>query len=403
LSAVRAAGVRVAPLSFAREAALGGALFLASSGTVQQYLGLGGVVAYAAGVAVAVPLATRVALPWLDNHVSGRTAAVLLVATWLVLLVAFVVVYPHANRHGVAVGSDRDDAATIATKHLLHGLYPYSTETYLGNPVSQLPGALFLDAPFVLFGNSAYENPFWLAVLLGLLVWIARDARIALAAAWIALLLSPALLREYLTGGDVLANTVAVLVFGLGCLLLGRRWRIASAVLLGVALSWRPNLAYWLPLFGAAWARRHGAREAVVLPCLALAAFAAVTLPFYLTHLHDFTPLQTANKVRRYDDVLPKSSVVVLVTTGLGACWAAWHILKARIPDLLGSAAAVQAILLGWIVVLASASEHRIDFSSLVIAYGLFFLLPVIVGTSAVLGPRGAELSSEPLASPPVP
>ena len=41
-----------------------------------------------------------------------------------------------------SAGSDRDDAANIATRHLLHLHYPYSTPTYLGNLVNQLPGAL---------------------------------------------------------------------------------------------------------------------------------------------------------------------------------------------------------------------------------------------------------------------
>ena len=115
---------------------------------------------------------------------------------------------------------------------------------------------------------------------------------------WLALALSPALLREYLNGGDVIANTAAVLAFMVGVLYLRTRWApILSAFGLGLALSWRPNLWYWAPLFFVALVRRHGWRAAVYYTALSIAVCAAVTLPFYLPHLHNFAPLLTARNV----------------------------------------------------------------------------------------------------------
>src|SRR5439155_5860118 len=163
----------------ARDAAFVLILFLASSGTVQQYLGLAGVAAYLGGLVVAVPVLERLALPFFLGRVSERRALQLALATYVVLVVAFAIVYPHANSHGATAGSDRDDAADIATRHLFHLQYPYSTPTYLGNLVSQLPGALLLDAPFVALGRSAYQNLFWLPMLFLVLRRVAGSDRVA--------------------------------------------------------------------------------------------------------------------------------------------------------------------------------------------------------------------------------
>jgi hypothetical protein len=359
-----------------RDLLFAAALFLASSGTVQQYLGLAGVAAYAVGLSLVVPLALRIALPWFERHVSERQALILAGVTFVVLVVVFAVVYPHANLHMQGHGSDRDDAANIGTRRLFHGEYPYAQPTYLGNMISQLPGAFILDAPFVAMGSSAYQNVFWIAALFVLLRWWARDSRVALAAMWLALALSPALLREYLNGGDVIANTVAMLAFMLGVLYLPTCWAPAAAAIgLGLALSWRPNLGYWLPLFLVAVARRHGWRAALGYTTVSVAVCAAVTLPFYIPHRHDFAPLLTARKVKRYDGVVPKSSVVVLGATALLALGVASRMLRGRL-SLLTGCAVLQAFLLGFVVLLASISAGKPDFSPLVLAYGLFFLVP---------------------------
>jgi len=370
-------------------------LFLASSGTVQQYLGLAGVGGYLVGLAIAVPVALRVVLPWFSARVSERRALQLAIATLVILVVALAIVYPHANVHTPGVGSDRDDAANLGTRHLFHLQYPYSTPTYLGNMVSQLPGAFILDAPFVALGSSAYQNVLWLAVLFMLLRWSARDSRKALFALWLVLALSPAFLREYLNGGDVIANTVAVLAFMLALINLPRtgRWGraapILAAVFLGLALAWRPNLWYWLPLATAALVRRYGWRSAIGYTALAAGVCAAVILPFYLPHRHDFGPALTAGKVKRYDDVLPQSSLVVLGATALLVLALTRRELR-RARTFFADCALVQVFLLGFVVLLASVQAGKPDFSSLVLAYGVFFLVPAAFALVQP-GTRGGE------------
>jgi hypothetical protein len=371
-----------------RDLLFAAALFLASSGTVQQYLGLAGVAAYAVGLSLVVPVVLRIVLPWFELHVSERQALILAGVTFVVLVLVFAIVYPHANVHTQGHGSDRDDAANIGTRRLFHGEYPYAQPTYLGNMISQLPGAFILDAPFVAMGTSAYQNVFWIAALFLLVRRLARDSRVALAAMWIALALSPALLREYLNGGDVIANTVAMIAFMLGVLYLPTRWApVVAAIGLGLALAWRPNLWYWLPLFVVAVARVRGWRAALGYTAVSLGVCAAVTLPFYLPHRHDFAPLLTVRKVKHYDDVVPHSSVLVLGTTALLTLAVAWRMLRGRM-SLLTGCAVLQAFLLGFVVVLASISDGKPDFSPLVLGYGLFFLVPA---TLAFAGTRSSE------------
>ena len=167
------------------------------------------------------------------------------------MVVAIVVVYPHANSHGVSVGSDRDDAATIGARHLLDGEFPYSERTYLGNPISQFPVGLFAAVPFVLTtGSAGYESLLWLPVLLVLMVRVARSAGSAALVAAVAFAVSPGLWRELLTGGDLIPSVTAVCA----CLaLIESPW---FWPLLGAALCWRPNLAVSTVPFLLAWRRR---------------------------------------------------------------------------------------------------------------------------------------------------
>ena len=62
--------------------------------------------------------------------------------TALLLLALFVVVYPRVNTTTPGRGSDRDEALNLAATELLDGRYAYYPATYLGNPISPLPGAI---------------------------------------------------------------------------------------------------------------------------------------------------------------------------------------------------------------------------------------------------------------------
>src|SRR5438105_4620272 len=124
----------------------------------------------------------------------------------------------------------------------MHGHFPYHQRTYLGGPISPLPGEVLLAVPFVALGKSAYQNLFWVLAFYAVLKHRVGDARMALAAMQATLGLSPTIMRDLVTGSDVLCNGIYVLLFSLLLLRCAERggaimW--VAAVLLGIGLSSR--------------------------------------------------------------------------------------------------------------------------------------------------------------------
>ncbi len=130
---------------------------------------------------------------------------------------------------------------------------------------------------------------------------------------WFTLLATPAVLRELVTGGDLIANTVYVLLFTLGMLRFrSPGWRIAAAIALGFALSTRANFVFILPLVFACLAHRERLRSAIGYVGLTTATAVAVTLPFYLHDTSHFTPLLASQKVTEFNTVIPHAKAFLL-------------------------------------------------------------------------------------------
>jgi hypothetical protein len=359
------------------------ALALPSLGTIEKYLGTAVAIAYLVGLFLAVAVAERYALPLFMRLTTESWAVWLAAATYVGLVVAFAIVYPIADRDVPGAGSDRDDAANLATNRLLDGEYPYRELTYLGNPVSQLPGALVFAVPFVLLGNSAYQNVFWIPVFFVALARHLGSARLALFASWALLALSPGVLREFLTGGDLIANGIYVVVLMLLVLLApGPRWiGPAAALALGIALSSRANFVFALPLLFAALWQRSGPRVAISRVALACVALAAVTLPFYAYNPDGFTPLTTSGKLSQFDVLAPHLHVYVLSAWVLLTLAIAVRRFDARGFLLMNRCALMQLYFLLAAVLFDSIEARRPDFSFLIPGYGLIALFFAVFGT----------------------
>lgn len=296
------------------------ALFLAalvepSVLVVYKYLGPLGVVLFvAAGAAASVAL-VRFA-PWLGVRLSTRDADVVGVLAIGAVLLATLLIYPALDVHAAMRGSDRDDALVVAASALLHGRYPYDQPTYLGNPITPMPGALLLAVPFVLARNVALLNVFWCGVLYLALRWSSGDARPA-AITLVAALLAPEVVHEIATGGDMFANGIYVGVFVLLVAILVARddahpiTRTGAAVLLGVGLSSRPTYVLVLPALFQYLRPRAGTRTAAAWLAVSVLACAAVTLPFYLTSPERFAPLHMASKLANARPLIPRADVVI--------------------------------------------------------------------------------------------
>ena len=348
-------------------------LGLPSLYSVKKFTGVVGLVLYV----VALPVGIALVRSWLSTPRLGRDIA-LLTALVAVLVVGLLVLYPLADSGRIGGGSDNDEALNLATRALVRGEDPYASETYLGNPIAVLPGALVLSAPFALFGNIAvWVNAFWLGALV-LVVWrIGRGADASASTLALGLFLCVAGLNTWIVGSDRLGNAICVLLLSIGVCALASQdhgsFPLAGcALVLGIGLSWRINFVLVVPpllAFVAVW---RGWRAAVVTGVALGAGFVVVTLPFLLADPDGFAPLRTLNKVSTSSDPILGTELVVAATT-LFSVLVALVIMRREpsLPSFLWVCALVLAApvwLLFPVVWITDGSEGAFYFAT----YGLF-------------------------------
>lgn len=225
---------------------------------------------------------------------------------WCLFALLFLLLFPLASRHTLGAGSDRGDALRLAASALLHGHYPYRAQTYLGNPITPLPGAVLLAMPFVLIGNVSLENLFWLALFLWFARWFFGNRSAAVAFLLLVLGGSAANLDDFVVGGDFLINAFYVCI-AMAIVIavndgVSAGWKqIAAAVFLGVAVDSRPVYIVVVPLLVAyVWQRCDRAAALRLLVISAIVA-ASLSVPFYLYDPLHFSPLHVTEEL----DLLP--------------------------------------------------------------------------------------------------
>ncbi len=355
----------------AKQAALALAFVLVgpSLGQVQKYAGTWGLLLYALLVFGFWILAPRF-LRGPGAIASERWAYGFAIVTGLGLLLLFLALYPLADSGIVGGGSDRDDALNLGVRELLQGRCPYHVRTYLGNPIAPLPGGLLFSLPFVLLGNSAYQNFFWLAIFFLLARRVLREARHALLLFWGLLAFSPVLLQQIVTGSDLPANSIVVLVFSWLVICAPGKWRPAAALLLGLGLAWRVSFLLLLPsLFALLW-REVGGKVALGLLGLVVGTFGSVLLPFALHAPHGISPFLEQNKFARFDDIVPYASLLVPLAAG-GYALACSHA-SADAIGFLRKSALVLAFPIVCGLILATLQAERLDLH--LADYGVSFL-----------------------------
>ena len=377
------------PVTIARRGAAASLYFLfclASSGFFYKNLGLAGVAAYAAAVAVIGGLWWRFresAQKWLD-----RRYPLWSLAFGLGLLAVFAVAYPIEDSRGPGRSSDRDDGLNIAVERMLDGQLPYYPPHPDAGPLSLFPGGILLATPFVLMGNSAYQNIFWVVVFLWLTTRRHGRRSEVLLLAGMVFALCPALQYEFISGGDMASNGIYVIV---ALSLFMRFWtranssplvRLATSVFLGLALASRPNFLFLLPLAGGGLWRWGGVGRAIGGCALVATWTAAVTLPFYLADPEGFTPLVAGNKLALIDQHFAWGSAAVAGSSALAAiACGLWMIVAERRkqePSFFGAVAWVTAVPMIATVLLYSIVESRINFSFMHPRYGLMYLFAAL-------------------------
>lgn len=275
---------------------------------ILKKIGPGPLLAWIVVVTAGAWVFTHLAGPWLASRIGLRVAVVGLAGMHLMLLAGYLAIHPAIDTDGFRLGgrefgsSDSDDALEVALAELQEGRFPYHVRTFLGNPITPLPGALLFAAPFYFAGDVGLQNVLWLGLLFGGIAWYFRAPAMACVLAAGTFVLCPNLLYHVLQGTDYISNGIYVLTFS-ALLLEAIRWRAATWVevlasaILGIALSSRLNFLVTTPLLFLALRELRGSRRAAlaVVPCVL--AFLAVTLPFYLRDPAGFSPLHTLGKL----------------------------------------------------------------------------------------------------------
>lgn len=371
-------------------------LALPGASQVEKYLGALAAIGYFVAVLLLVVFIGRVALPLFAKHIRGRRLFILETAVLCALISLFVAVYPIADaRKRIPAGADRDDALNIAVTELVNGRYPYYPRTYLDAPISPLPGALLFAAPFVLLGSSAYQNVFWMLGFYITSVLYLRSRASALLLLCTVFAFCPTVLRDYVVGSDVFANSIYVLALALLMLHAvlresARPWHgILAAVVFGVALSSRINFALLAAMVVSVIVQKRGWKTASGFAAVGAAAFVAVTVPFYLYDPGGFSPLHTLAMTAGFGDAIPLGEYVVPGTMLLLAILLPLQRMIGADHVFLRNCAIIQA----WPVVCGIAAsllenDATNGASFGYAAYGLNFLFFGLLGAWAQLAPQ---------------
>lgn len=341
-----------------------------------------------------------ISLTWLNQNPKilpilnqRRTARFLTLALALTLIGAYTIVFPRVNSQTTGEGSDRDDALNLAVTRLLDGDYPYSEPTYLGNPISPLPGSILLATPFVILGNSALQNLFWVGVWLFFIWRLLQENPRLNSLIILALFSSAQLFYEVVTGSDLLSNAIFVAVLGLLWVKLsvsktaGLGVQLLSACAFGLALASRINFALALPPLAVWVYAQTDAKVTVRQTALVGLVFLGVILGFYAASPADFTPVQTASEIGVLDAIIPHVGTVIIPVIMLIAvavsCLPAVSersMTSTKWAEMLGRLATVQAIpvLVGVLLISGFTRDVRVGFLFFGVTFMVFGVLAAI-------------------------
>jgi hypothetical protein len=367
-------------------------LVLPSLRFIQKYLGNAGLIIFPLAIfalVYAVVLATEKIpqkkwFPWIY------------LLAFVLVVVAFAVIYPLANSGAYGgIGSDRDDAINIGTTRLFGGQYPYYAKTYLGNPLSPLPGAFLLAAPFVLLlGNSAYQNLFWLPIFFLLSRSLLRNDTANIALMAVLFVGCPMVMHEVVHGADLLSNSLYCLVavclfrFSLDQGVAWKKW--LAAVFLGVAFASRFNFLFLFPVLFCSAARSRW-KDGFLLTGIAILTFLCLTLPFYIYDPASFSPLlMTVNHISsRSPSAFPTWIIPLLVIVLSSLMGMRCRVEK--LGTLLFCCSVIQMVPVIAIVLFQSLRSHHLDLGSDgfgTTGYGLVFVFFGVLSAALNLFPK---------------
>lgn len=258
---------------------------------------------------VGLYLLMKYVLPVYGRLLNTSVSVGIMMAAILFLSVSMAFLFPliqHSqgfNIYGIKFGvSDSNDAYNVTWKALFAGHYPYYEKSFLGNPISPMPGSLLLALPFYVLGSTVAQNIVWLAFFWIFLGKWYRDFRLASLLMLATLLFSPDIIYGLYQSSDYLTNSIYLLIPLIGILhslkhRLSYKWALICSVMFGIGLSSRANFFLLVPILFWGMIRYSDFRTALKFMSISLATFALITLPFVLYDPAHFSPFHTAGKL----------------------------------------------------------------------------------------------------------
>ncbi|AMN43732.1 hypothetical protein [Rhodoplanes sp. Z2-YC6860] len=240
-----------------------------------------------------------------------------------VAICSFAVLYPIAKSGVLGPGSDRDDALNVALQSLLAGRYPYSANTYLGNPPTPMLGGLVLALPFYLLGNSALQNLVWVPAFVFWCATIFKDRMTAISYLILFLLACPAAMQDFVTGGDYLVNAMYVAIAMHLVITVQTSkppWlRRGAEIFLAICISSRPIYVMAVPILAGVINNIAGVRRMVEFVLVVLLVCILLNVPLFL---YDPSRFPTAHLSAKTSSMPPwlHASVTLPVLAGVVGC-----------------------------------------------------------------------------------
>jgi len=360
-------------MSYINRALLLAGLALPSLDLVHKYGGDAALLVYPLVIAGLLLLAERQALR-LPTAAMSRWCVAVAIALLVAMVVAFLLVFPLANVHEPGHGSDTDEAYNLGVRALLEWRSPYIEPTYLGSRIHQLPGSLLLATPFVLLGNSAWQNLLWMALYTVVLIRCMGALR-GTSLLLLQLAASPVLMHQIVTGSDGVMTGLSTMLAMMAVL---HTWsantspplfRWGSVALLALALSNRLNLVLgMIPPVMYVW-RLGNRRQAAMLAAVLGSLLVVLDFALYVVDPAMYAPLNALDRASRFETLLPGSAVLIPLVGGAVTILAGWR----RQQNATAWAAPLMAFGLGQgVMVVAGMALSSIDAGAFDTSYSYY-------------------------------
>jgi hypothetical protein len=295
--------------------------WLSSAGLLVKYFhSRTGILVLVGGFCIAAIL---YGLRWLQSRSDSQIHWAWFAAFWMVMVGIYAVLYPIANSHVFGRGSDSEDALRVAASQMLQCHFPYYPRTYLGDPITPMPGALLLATPFLMIGRVSFQNPVWLGLLILSCLRFFRFRSSALAFLVVTTLANAIALENFVVGADFFVNVwyicITTHLFLRACEKSTARWQfILASILLGIALSSRAVYIVIPPLL-LAYLMQHEKGVMIAISRIAVPVVTAivVTAPFYFYDPAHFSPLHVVGKLNFLSTEYRGPVLILLPALGL--------------------------------------------------------------------------------------